>query len=998
MSSIDKTSLTVTEQCDLDQVEQCGVAESSSPPQNNLIGVDNSEEIAQKDLLVTGSSENKNPLKIANHGESSNLVVIDDLDDEITKVKAESFENDSSGENHSKNIAQLDDSDTKLSSLPAITHADDMDKIIQGLKDCVVNSPLENCLNDETRDSLQPPLIISSILDCYLNRIAIKFNALEIADIPFYGSFEMFNSEYRLHKAVEAYDQGQVSAIFEACKEQGVLKRVINHRDEQGTNPIGKAFFRDNPHLFECAIKMGTLFASQSAYNINGFLNNKLYMDHATEPKLAIGGTTLLQNVLIVAAKLDDNRLVEKIKLLKEFFKKLEEREMKDCKPNFPSAHPQFHGCVTVDMFSKYKFSSDEVKTFCEKKFKELNLFYSKKELNDEGPISGDLDKKMLLIFNRYIGSVLKEELSKSETLPKWQRLFDRYCSDFCQIPPVVQNFIRKKSFKNIAELFNQLNQTVFDSGNVRASLLPEYKDVLESMMVPLFHGVSLIQSVYSNSDRRKIRRFIYKINKKLIQNAPLSQKEKSFITLHSRTATASAGFQTLVDLLKAKDEELQNLQTIENDLKKFISGPKTNTVLTALSSYSSDFIKFPTAKIWNNLRPGTSPQSSVVKSKAPLLSTSKSSDHALRFANGRMLETIKEGTRMNPSYKDGHPKHRLTGLLFVTLHSLKEIVEGLTEGKIVDINHTFSKKDNVMRKHHQQECTFLDSIDSSTVLCIVPIVWPDILNREADWTEADKEYLTGVFSINQKAKTNTNCSPVCLFNELNNQLKTPKSNLSGTEKLFYHSFANIGNGMLTSKAKEDGKMLVTLLRDHTLIPYKVTWSKTKNEEFSSAQCDLQSGNSPDLSKEHLWKCLCKIMSESGKKEKLAQASGQYIAISHKEQPVEEPEPENIIQGVDGVKEEYLEDQHVENSHAGAQRHTENWQHYRETRERYPSQSLDGYAQDWRETGERSLDSVELESSSVRRRLFQEETEDVTNEEGESDTNFPLEKLSLSNN
>jgi len=631
------------------------------------------------------------------------------------------------------------------------------------------------------------------------------------------------------------------------------------------------AFLQDYPHRFEDAIRMGTLFASQPEYNINDFLNNKLYMDHATEPKMAIGGTTLLQNVLIVAAKLDDNLFEEKIKLLKEFFAKLRERVEMDCKPNFPAAHPMFHGCTTEKIFCKYEFSSEKIKTFCEQKFKKLNMFYSNKELDDEGPISGELDKKMLLFFNRYIYSVLKENLSKSENLPKWQRLFDKYHSDrdsdICQIPSVIQKFVEEKNLRNITKLFDQLNQQSFDSQDVNATLLPEYEGVLGSMMVPLFHGVSLIQSVYSNSDRRKIRKFINKINEKLIRNKPLSQKEKRFITLHSRTATASAGFQTLVDLLKANVEKLESLKDIENELKNFISRPMTNSAFTALSSYSSDFVKFPTPKIWKNLRPGPLPEGSVVKSKAPLLSTSKTSDHALRFAYGRMLEAVKGETSMNPCYSNGHPKHRLTGLLFVTWHSLKDIVEGLTKGTIVDINHAFSKKEKVSRIHHQQECTFLDSIDSSTILCIIPIVWPNILETTANWTKEDKEYLTGVFSINQNTKINSNSSPVCLFKHLNNELKTPRGSLSGTEKLFYHSFANIANGVLTAKAKEEGKMLVTFQRDHTLIPYKVTWSKTNDEVFSSAQCDLKGGKSPDLSKVHLWKYLCKVLSESGKVE-----------------------------------------------------------------------------------------------------------------------------------
>jgi hypothetical protein len=94
-----------------------------------------------------------------------------------------------------------------------------------------------------------------------------------------------------------------VNGIFRNCEDNTVLAQVINHRDEEGTNAVGKAFMARNaypsaitfPMLFEIAI----LFAKEKDYHINSNLNN---LD--SERKHPLYGTTLLHNVIMCAAQM----------------------------------------------------------------------------------------------------------------------------------------------------------------------------------------------------------------------------------------------------------------------------------------------------------------------------------------------------------------------------------------------------------------------------------------------------------------------------------------------------------------------------------------------------------------------------------------------------------------------------------------------------------------------------------------------------------------------
>ncbi len=129
---------------------------------------------------------------------------------------------------YQKNANKSGDSDSKIPLQAAVGSKvdDDLDRITLDLKERLVidfNSPNTNganCPKNETGDSDQQSLIISSLLDCHLNSITIDYNTFEIPNLRFHGSVETFNTEQILHKAVAAFDQARVSAIFESCGEQ----------------------------------------------------------------------------------------------------------------------------------------------------------------------------------------------------------------------------------------------------------------------------------------------------------------------------------------------------------------------------------------------------------------------------------------------------------------------------------------------------------------------------------------------------------------------------------------------------------------------------------------------------------------------------------------------------------------------------------------------------------------------------------------------------------
>ena len=723
----------------------------------------------------------------------------------------------------------------------------------------------------------------------------------------FRGTVRQFNEQLELHKAFESLDVVLVSRILKECKEQNVISNVINHRNGEGTNPVGMAFL--NPLQNRNAIQIATVVVSYDEYNINDYLNNKRFMD-SWDPA-NIGGTTLLHNVALVAAKMNESI----VRSLTKFFDALNVRLIptegvetrarlgpsergKTCAtfhPNFPSQHPDkleeignAHLNSASVIVERLSFKSANVKkTFSENLKKLIDRFEEseKKSANENSAIK---DQNMLLKLQSFVEHHLGPHLNKEELAldENHQRLFDRFNSEFAILDG-------KFDQGQLIKLCEELNEN--RAGNKGRKVLENSKlEKLKKMRVPFFHGVPLMQSMYTNSDRGKIRDVMYPIIEKLmnisdnntnnnsnINNSnnnnsnnnnsnnnddnrqELTAKEKTIMSVHSRTATASAGFQTLVDLISASEDKLKEIEVIENKIEEFLAHPEDPiTTNLALKEFVFNFATFNTKKLWKNLR-GRETHESVVKYRAPIVSTSKTPDHAMKFAIGQNVEEDKGEVRLLPHYEQSQPGRRLAGFMFISWLSLEEVAERLENGTLVDVNQRFSKENNLSWIQHQNECAFLGSIDSSSIVGVVPIVFPDFSKITTEKNSEFYQFFTGVFGINPEANKKWLTSPPKIQVKLD---KNPDiamgGEASGVLRLLYHSYANLANGVLTAAAKKEEKILVTFQRNQNLIPYNVTWIHGKKASWSQAKKDIEEGL-PFSKEQPLWKELCREMTRA---------------------------------------------------------------------------------------------------------------------------------------
>jgi hypothetical protein len=92
-----------------------------------------------------------------------------------------------------------------------------------------------------------------------------------------------------LHYAAFRYDLKLVSIIIHKAKADGVLFKLLHHRNFDGTNPLGMAFLFESDNL--AAIEVARLFVNIPEYQISEYLNNGKYMDYSHAQ--IIGGTNI---------------------------------------------------------------------------------------------------------------------------------------------------------------------------------------------------------------------------------------------------------------------------------------------------------------------------------------------------------------------------------------------------------------------------------------------------------------------------------------------------------------------------------------------------------------------------------------------------------------------------------------------------------------------------------------------------------------------------------
>jgi len=236
-----------------------------------------------------------------------------------------------------------------------------------------------------------------------------------------------------------------------------------------------------------------------------------------------------------------------------------------------------------------------------------------------------------------------------------------------------------------------------------------------------------------------------------------------------------------------------------------------------------------------------------IVKYRFPVIATSKAVDHPLRFAIGRNVEGSKGEIPMRPEYYHltGHPKHRLAGLLYITLHKLSDIVKGRKEGSFIDFNSDLRNAKGYSQLRHQLECQFFGKIDAEKIVCILPIVYPSIKSKED--AGFDKQYHQDIFGLINESPNNRVCDTKKIKKDLANYpnpsiMATDDERLGGFGLMIIPSYANLANGVLSRIATTDNKKLVSVKTDRTLVSYDTNlWisSSHNNNKSSPAQKKL---------------------------------------------------------------------------------------------------------------------------------------------------------------
>jgi hypothetical protein len=487
-------------------------------------------------------------------------------------------------------------------------------------------------------------------------------------------------------------------------------------------------------------------------------------------------------------------------------------------------------------IFNKFTNADKQVKRLCYELCTNLIGIYLKKEEDDESGDSGDEESNA----SHYRKMLLKiKEFSNQNTSS----------SKKTKRPTSNTGHLTK-------DYLSYLNGLSEDDSHSEA------RDDINSMYVPLFHGVPLMQSQYTNQEQREIGKNVQAINEKLLErflkktNSELTSKEKIMISIHSRTSTASAGLQSLYEVLTANQSKRNELNEKSEILQNHFKNLLDQDQKTAIGTYVGQFSKTFSKEFWPAFKNPEYPDG-IVKYPFPIIATSKAVDHALRFAIGNNVERSKGETPMEPEYdQTGHPKHRLAGLLYITLHKLSDIVKDQKKGSFIDFNLDLRNAKGYGQFSHQLECDFFGKIDVKKIVYILPIVYPSIRSENEKGFNSDYHYdIFGLSSGSDDVVGVLNPSKIKpdLWESPNPVLT---KHLTGFGRMFVPAFGILANDLFskieTMEENSSKKILVTINNKGELILYNTKWER--KEEFSEAQKDVDiTSKSNETADKRVW-------------------------------------------------------------------------------------------------------------------------------------------------
>jgi hypothetical protein len=512
-----------------------------------------------------------------------------------------------------------------------------------------------------------------------------------------------------LHMAV-FYRYAEVTdSIFDLFYNQELFAEFVDTRNKDGTNPLGMMFINSSSYnasnlLVDASKKIVKSFIKHVKYDINSYLNNKLGMDYAAETYLKhIGGFNILHMVLKCGAK----DLLSDLGLRNE-----EDVENPNDYVNFfhPALNPDFHMTSPTRLLDyksiKFPLLKEEMKR-CEPLLVKAQIAQQEK-LDEDG--SGD---------SEVLGTPANFYKQELQNLAKF-----------------AEKKIEKASASSLD--YKILNTPLKASKQISNSQASEKTDLSNAVTV-FFHGVPLMLGQYGNFQRRELAKKLLPANPRIDEEGKVFYREetdKSALSIHSRTSTASSEVSNLHDIV-SRSGIVSVLSNMDENLRLYLSKcqQKDKTkFLGAVKVYVYEFADNPIKKFWDILRDIEEPSDDlgIIKYRFPFISVSKAPDHPLKFGIGQNVETQARGElSLNPKYnKDGFPSHRLAGFLYVTRHSLGDIQKLVDGNSCIDVTQLvksgqLSAKGST-RTDYQHEFTFFGGVKAEDVLFVVPVVYPN--------------------------------------------------------------------------------------------------------------------------------------------------------------------------------------------------------------------------------------------------------------------------------
>ena len=566
-----------------------------------------------------------------------------------------------------------------------------------------------------------------------------------------------------LHVATYYGFHEMTDMIIKYAKRKECLDPLINGRNNDGTNPLGMLFLNAKVGS-EFRFKTAELLIMEPTFEINRYLNNKRGMDVFAPPDLkSIGGF----NCLHVTLKRKYNSILPL--LSKRNLALRQDSEFAEVNFRYPAMNPEHH------MWHPSKFA---------------NLLST----SDDGGVS----RQMRSDYERLIKGIDESDESgdsDDDDTPAWH-----YKQSLLELSRFIDANQNGKIVKKhpITTSQSQINTAILNSPSktpLNSQTKAQAEADITKVSVVHFHGVPFMQGQLTNYERREVGKKFIAINKEYMENKlQNSKKNEKLKAIYTRTATASVGIENHKMLIDASEERLDELKRINYLLRGLLAdfynskklleqirgetsyrykqalkqkydisslnGEKKfdvlftearnlsfeNIFLFVIQKYINDFTMLETMQFfWKVLEMGLgSIPKDVVQYRFPITSTGKSPDHPFKYGMGYNVEEDLRGEKpVLPNYKNGMPKHRLAGFLYVIMTDLATYADMENKGHVVDpIQYHKAQKlkldTNII---HQSETSFLSGVDGENISLVIPLVY-------LNFKDKNKELYTRIFNL----------------------------------------------------------------------------------------------------------------------------------------------------------------------------------------------------------------------------------------------------------